>query len=262
MLRKLLSISIVVWLGAFRRKDTYVLLILLLALLGAVASADIYGLGGVVRYLKDIGLLLAWVFGWGLAVITASRELPGEESRGTIFPLIAKPVRRGELLFGKWLGAWTLTMAAVAAFYALVVIAVFAKGGTFGGLALLQGYVLHAACLSVVSALAILFSTRTHADAAATLSAVISVAAFLVVPRIPEFQYSAGRIQAVMLEMLYHLLPHLEVFDMRLCIVHDFNPLSAMHILQIVAYGTSLTALFLLAAWAAFRTKRFNRGDL
>jgi ABC-type transport system involved in multi-copper enzyme maturation permease subunit len=239
----------------------YVVIILLMAMLGVAASADVYGLGGVVKYLKDIGLLLAWVFGWGLAVMTASREIPGEESRGTIFSLIAKPVRRADILLGKWLGAWTLTMFAVATFYGLVVGAVAVRGGALSGLALVQGYVLHAVCLSVVSALAILFSTRTHTDAAATLSAVVSTAAFLVVPRIPEFQHSAGRLQAAMLEILYHLLPHLEVFDMRLRIVHDVGPLSTAHVLQIVAYGASLTALFLLAAWAAFRTKRFSRGD-
>jgi len=65
-----------------------------------------------------------------------------------------------------------------------------------------------------------------------------------------------------MLEVLYHILPHLEVFDMRLRIVHDFDPLSAAHVLQIVAYGAALTALFLVAAWAAYRTKCFNRGDM
>lgn len=262
MLRRILSISVVVWLGAVRRKDTTVALILLATLLGVVATADVYGLAGVVRYLKDIGLLLAWIFGWGIAVMTASRELPGEESRGTIFTLVAKPVHRGEIILGKWLGAWTLTIAVVATFYLLVAAAVASRGGAFHGQALLQGYVLHAACLSVVTALAVLFSTRTHTDAAATLSAVASAAAFLVAPRIPEFQQAAGGFQAVVLEVLYHLLPHLEVFDMRLRIVHDFGPLEAGHILLILAYGAVLTALFLLAAWAAFRTRRFSRGDL
>jgi len=262
MLRRVLAVAVVVWMGAIRRKDVYVILVLLGALLGAVVSADVFGLGGVVTYVKDVGLLLAWIFGWILAVMTASRELPAEESRGTIFALVAKPVSRLDIILGKWLGAWSMTTCAVALFYLLVVAAVAGRGGHFDTRALLQGMLLHSLCLAVLAALGVLFSTRLNSDAATALTAVVSAASFLVVPRIPELQAADPEAGAWRLDLLYHLLPHFEVFDMRLRMVHDFGPVDAGTLLEILGYGVSLTALLIALAWLAYRNKPFNRGDI
>ena len=128
---RVLVIARMVWLDLLRRKDMYVLLILLAGLLLALLSLNIYGLGGLVRYVKDAGLLLAWLCSWILAISVASRQLPQEENRRTIFSLLAKPLTRGELLLGKWLGAWTVVCAATALFYLLIVLVVAARGGRF-----------------------------------------------------------------------------------------------------------------------------------
>ncbi|MBU1694112.1 MAG: ABC transporter permease subunit, partial [Verrucomicrobia bacterium] len=106
-MRRALIIARVVWLDMLRRKDLYVMAILLLTLLFVLMSLNLFGLGAVIRYILDVGLLLAWLFSLVLVVGLAARQLPREESRGTIFPLLAKPVTRGELLLGKWLGSWT-----------------------------------------------------------------------------------------------------------------------------------------------------------
>ncbi len=104
----------IVWLEMLRKKDIYVLFILLAALLVAMISLDVYGLGQVSGYVKEIGLLGAWILGWILAINTSVRQLPQEENRGTVFPLLAKPVSRFELVLGKWLGAWVVVCAATA----------------------------------------------------------------------------------------------------------------------------------------------------
>ena len=62
---KIRTIAATVWLETLRKKDLYVLLILLSVLLLTLISLNIFGLGGMTRYIKDIGLLLAWVFGTG-----------------------------------------------------------------------------------------------------------------------------------------------------------------------------------------------------
>src|SRR3989339_2045007 len=113
---RVLTIAHTVWLGIIRKKDIYVLLILLSTLLLALVSLNVFGLGGTVRYVKDLGLLAAWFFSWILAVNLSSRELPGEETNGTVFPLLAKPITRAELIAGKWLGTWTATTVATIGF--------------------------------------------------------------------------------------------------------------------------------------------------
>ncbi|MBN1556845.1 MAG: ABC transporter permease [Lentisphaerae bacterium] len=254
------TIAHTLWLSVLRRKDAYVLLILLAALPAALASLDIFGLGGAVRYVTDVGLLMAWLFGWILAVIVSTRELPAEEQNGTIFPLLAKPVSRWALVAGKWLGAWLAVTAATVCFYLVIAGITLLRGGSLSPAALLQAVVLHAAALAVLAAAGILFSTRLHGDAAATLTFALSAASFLVVPRIPEFLAQRTGWSAGILLFLYHLLPHFEVFDLRKRLVHDYGPADGRTVALVVLYGAALAGLFLCLAWLAYRNKRFERG--
>lgn len=259
---RILSLAWVLWLAMLRKKDLYVLIILLGALLVTLVSMNVFGLSGMTRYVTDTGFLLAWVFGWILSVLVSARELPLEQARGTIYPLLAKPVTRAEVIIGKWLGAWTVVSAATLAFYALIVAVVLSRHARLDPTALAQAYILHAASLAVIVSLAMLFSTRLNSDAASTLSLVITGASFLVVPRIPEFLVSLEGFPAYALMLTYHLLPHFEVFDLRQRVVHDFGPMDWAPFWQVILYGSALTAIFLLLAWMAFRNKRFVRGEL
>jgi ABC-type transport system involved in multi-copper enzyme maturation permease subunit len=244
-----------------RKKDAYVLLILLGALLLVLVSLNVFGLGSVVGYVKDAGFLTAWVFAWILAVNTGSRALPREEETGTIFPLLAKPITRFELIAGKWLGAWSTAMAATLVFYLLVVAVTLAKGGTFLPGALIQAYLLHGGALSIIAAIAIAFSARMNWDAAASMTYVLTLAAFLVVPRVPAFLVYAKGISGTLLMVIYNLLPHFELFDMRKRIVHDYAAMEWHAFCFVILYGMLFTLVFLLAAWLGYRNKRFSRGD-
>jgi len=259
---RILTVAQTVWLELLRKKDVYVLLILLGALLVVLVSLNVFGLGGVIRYVADTGFLAAWLFGWILAVNVSSRQLPQEETSGTIFPLLAKPITRFELIMGKWLGATGTVCLAVLAFYFLVAGVIAGRGGTIDPLALLQGYALHAVALAVISSIGLAFSTRMHSDAAATMSYVLTAASFVVVPRIPEFVARETGATAGALVFLYNLLPHLEVFDLRKRIVHDYGPAPCGTFLWTVLYGLLLVALFLLASWLTYRGKRFSRAAL
>lgn len=256
------TIAWVTWLEVLRRKDAYVLLILLGALLIMLVSLDIFGLGGVTRYVADIGLLMAWVFAWILAVSVGARQLPREESRGTVFSLLAKPVSRFEVVAGKWLGSWGIVSAATLCFYLLVVAVVIGKSGRLHPVAVVQGYLLHAVALGVMSAIAVAFSTRMNSDAASTLSYVLTGAAFLVVPRIPEFMLQTSRVRGSLLMFLYHALPHFEVFDMRKRIVQNYGPADWRVVALVALYGLLLAAVVVLIAWLAFRRKRFSRTQI
>jgi ABC-type transport system involved in multi-copper enzyme maturation permease subunit len=256
------TIAWIIWLEVIRRKDVYVLLVMLGALLVTIVSLDIFGLGGVVRYVTDIGLLMVWIFGWILAISVGSRQLPQEESRGTIFSLLAKPITRFEVVTGKWLGSWTIVSASTILFYSLVIGVVLVKGGRIHPVALLQGCVLHSLVLGIISAVAIAFSTRMNKDAAASISYVLTAAAFVVVPRIPEFMTREVGLRGNILMFFYNLMPHFEVFDMRKRIVHDYGPVEWKWFALVTAYGVALISLFLLMAWVAYRKKCFSREEL
>ncbi len=257
---RIVTLARVVWLETLRRKDVYVLLVLLAAMLGALLSLNLYGLGGVVRYLKDTGLLLSLVLSWILAVGVTARQLPQEEMRGTIHPLLAKPVTRAELILGKWLGGWLVVCAATALFYLLVLLVVAHRGGRLDAITLLQTFVLHAAGLAVLCALALCLSTRTTFGAAASLAAVVIGAAYMIAPRVPALIVAQTGWRASALRVLYYAVPHLELFDLRQRAVHDWGAAPWPPVLGALVYAAVWTALLLLLAWLGYRNKRFLRG--
>lgn len=240
---KIRTIAAAVWLEILRKKDLYVLLILLSVLLVTLVSLNIFGLGGMTRYIKDIGLLLAWIFGLVLAIHISSRELPQEETRGTIFPLLARPVTQAEIIIGKWLGAWSIVTVATFCFYALVIGVTIGMGGSIDISTTMQGFILHATLLGIISAIALAFSTRLNSDAAATLSFVVSGVAFVIVPRIPNLLVHQQGLSGNILLMLYNVLPHFEIFDMRKRIVHDYGTMPTAIFLLIMLYGITLIAI-------------------
>ncbi|MDI6774956.1 MAG: ABC transporter permease [Verrucomicrobiota bacterium] len=261
-MNRALVIAQTTWLEMLRKKDVYVLFILLGVMLVTLVSLNIFGLGGLVVYVKDIGLLMTWLFGLVLAVNISSRGLPQEEQRGTIFPLLAKPITRFELILGKWLGAWVVTSLSLLMFYLLIAVVVALRGGALSPMAMAQGYILHAATLAILCAIALLFSTRMNADATAATSYVVAAAAFLVTPQIPAFLKNATGFSADAFLALYHVLPHFEILDMRNRLIYDQGPAEWRAFVLALAYAACYTVALLLAAWLAYRAKRFSRADI
>jgi len=251
-----------VWLDLFRRKDPYVLLMVLGALLAALLSFDIFGLGNLVRYLKDVGLLLTWLLAWVLAVQLAARQLPQEERRHTIFSLIAKPITRADLVLGKWLGAWLAAAAGTALLYAATWLVVLLRGGNFELVTLMQVLLLHLCFLAFVTALSIALTTILTQSAAMTMAYLLTGAGYFLAARLPVMATGAAPAKTNVLLVLYYALPHLELFDLRQRLVHDWGPIPAGVLLGILGYGALWTAGLLLLAWLAYRRTRFTRGEM
>ena len=62
-------------------------------------------------------MLLIWVCSLVIAIATTARQLHSEKENRTIFPLLAKPVSRAQLLLGKFFGCWLATGLALFVFY-------------------------------------------------------------------------------------------------------------------------------------------------
>lgn len=256
---RILVIAQTVWRETLRRKDLYVLVILLLAFLLTLMTLNIFGLKSMVGYIKETGLLLAWIFAWILTIGASVRQLPQEEKTGTIFSLLAKPVKRSELIIGKWLGTWGIVGVATTLFYIILAGIVRARGGSFNPALTFEALILHFCFIGILSAMGIFFSTRMNGDAAATTTAVLSVSAFLLLPQTP---YLAGEISGWRREglmVIYYALPHLELFDLRQRLVHDWPPIRLEPFLMIILYGLLMMVVFVLLGWLAYRNKKFYR---
>jgi ABC-type transport system involved in multi-copper enzyme maturation permease subunit len=112
-------------LDALRRKDLYLMAILCGLMIAAGRLFAALGVWGLETFVKDVTFTAVSLCSVLLCILLAARQVPEEISRRTLYPLLARPIGRGELLLGKFLGtvlmSWVaLLMAALVAFLSLV----------------------------------------------------------------------------------------------------------------------------------------------
>src|SRR6516164_136228 len=101
----------------YRRKDFYVLFVMTALITLIMGSVTFFNDPKIARYLKEICLLLIWISALVIAIGTTARQIPAEQENRTIFPLLAKPVTRGEVIVGKFAGCWLACGLALLVFY-------------------------------------------------------------------------------------------------------------------------------------------------
>src|SRR5581483_2062177 len=121
------AVSNVVIKEMYRRKDFYVLLILTALITVLMASVKFFHDDAIVRYVKEICLDLIWISSLVIAISAMARQIPVEKEQRTIFPLLAKPVSRTQLLAGKFLGCWLACGIALACFYLFLAAVSFSR---------------------------------------------------------------------------------------------------------------------------------------
>src|SRR5690349_15853118 len=112
-----LAIASIVVKELYRRKDFYVLFVLTAVITLLMGSLNFFNDDKIVCYLNEICLLLIWISAIAIAIGTSARQIPSERENRTIFPLLAKPVTRGQMIAGKFLGCWLACGVALIVFY-------------------------------------------------------------------------------------------------------------------------------------------------
>ena len=87
----------------YRRKDFYVLFIVTILICLVMASVNIFNDAKIVRYLKEICLLLIWICSLVIAVTTTARQIPAERENRTLLPLLIHEVPELLKRFGLFL---------------------------------------------------------------------------------------------------------------------------------------------------------------
>src|SRR5215472_18403420 len=153
-----LALSEIVIKELYRRKDFYVLFVLTALITLVLAFANLFSDPRIVRYLKEVVLLLIWISALVIAIVTTARQLPAEKENRTIFPLLAKPVSRGQVIVGKFLGCWLACGIALAVFYFFFVVVCSSREHLWPLALYFKGFWLQWVMLGIVAALALLGS--------------------------------------------------------------------------------------------------------
>lgn len=256
---KTLAIASVVVKELYRRKDFYVLFVLTALITLLMGSVSFFDDRSIVRYLKEICLLLIWVSALVIAIMTAARQLPSERENRTIFPLLAKPVTRAHLIAGKFFGCWAATGLALLVFYVFFSVISGAKEQAWPMAGYFQALWMHWTMLGIVIALTILGSIVFSAPSAnATIVFVVAVAILFVGRHLNKVAMGLPEPANSLVYSVYFLIPHLEFFDLRDLVIHSSGMAPWSACLLATLYGVAYSGLFLVAAWLAFRRKPLN----
>jgi len=242
-----------------RRKDFYVLFILTVLIVLVMGSVNLFNDNHLVRYLKEICLLLIWICSLVIAITTTARQIPAERESRTIYPLLAKPVTRVKLLLGKFLGCWLACGIALACFYLFFGVAIMLKEQTWPLANYFQAFWLHWVMLGVVVALTLLGSLIFAAPSSTnTIVFVIVVFILLLGRHLDKVAVHLAEPGRSLLLAFFFVIPHLEFFDVRDLVIHNWPSISWLICIKATAYAAVYTTFFLVVSCLIFRRKTLN----
>jgi ABC-type transport system involved in multi-copper enzyme maturation permease subunit len=240
----------------YRRKDFYVLFVLTALITIAAGSVRFFQDPNIVRYMKDLCMLLIWISALLITIATAARQIPAERESRTIFPLLAKPVTRGQVILGKFFGCWLASGLVLVVFYVFFAIVTGSREQSWPVADYFQALILQWIMLGIVTAMTLLGSIVFAAPSSTITILFIVVAGIL---------FLGGHLNTVALHnaeplrsliyTIYFIIPHLELFDIRERVVNDWGLVSWLDCGLAALYAAAYTGLFLLLTWLAFRRK-------
>lgn len=109
-----------------------------------------------------------------IAIIHAGNFIAGEQARGTLLLLSSKPVRRWEIIIGKYLGFLTAFLPLISLAFGVMYLVIAAMGIGFASGTVFVGYLIYLLILGLVyTSLSTLFSSVTKNSLQAILGAFI-----------------------------------------------------------------------------------------
>lgn len=253
------AVATVVLREMVRRKDFYVLFILTVLITLLMASVTVFNDPRIARYLKEVCLLLIWLSSLVIAITTAARQIPAEKESRTIFPLLAKPLTRGQFILGKFLGCWLACGLALLCFYVFFGVLSASREEHWHVLNWLQAVALHWLALGVVTAFTLLGSLVFAAPSSnGTIVFVVTAGLLFFGRHLNKVALGLAEPLHSLVYGLYFALPHLEWFDVRDLVIHNQPPIEWGVWLFAVVYALAWMAFALALACAKFRRAALN----
>jgi Cu-processing system permease protein len=257
-MNKISAVAGVVIKELYRRKDFYVLFILTALITLLMGSINFFNDERIVRILKEVCLLLIWLSALVIAITTASRQIPHERENRTIFPLLAKPITRHQVILGKFVGCWIACGMGLLVFYVFFALVSASREHALPVAHYFQALWLHWQMLAVVVALTLLGSVLLSAAANVTIIFIASVGILFVGRHLNKVAVQLSEPASSLLYGIYYTVPHLEFFDVRDLVIHDWPLIEWHYVGGATFYAWTYAAILLLAACLAFRRKSLN----
>jgi ABC-type transport system involved in multi-copper enzyme maturation permease subunit len=263
-------VAVAVFRESVRDKVFYNLVLFALLLVGASIVIGQLTAGQDVKIIKDLGLAATSLFGVFIAIFVGISLVSKEVDRRSVYPLLAKPIRRGELILGKYAGLLlTILVNTVVMTVALYGVLFFLSRGVPANVqaawdapamdpALLKAIALIYVNVAVVTAVALFFSSYSSP----MLSAIFTLGVYAAGQFNDDLKHfndivDAPAAASIIAKFAYYVLPDFSKFDVKLAVVHGM-PVSAPYMASAVLYALVYIAALLLGAAAIFSRRDFK----
>ncbi len=233
---------------------------LVLFVLLITASAIFLGeltAGQEVRTIVNLGLSAMLVFGAFISIFVGVSLVSKEIERRTVYAIFSKPIGRGEFIVGKYLGLCLTLLVNVLIMGAGVSLAILYVGGGDLALTIWGAIFLIYLELTILIAVAILFSSFSSP----ALSALLTFFVFIIgnfSSSLRDFAANLGSsLTKLFFEVLYYALPNLSFYSFTTNAAHGDVPPAAM-LGGAFLYALIYIGILLAATILIFRRRNFK----
>jgi ABC-type transport system involved in multi-copper enzyme maturation permease subunit len=240
-------------LESIRRKDLWVVAIIGFLVVASAGGLGFFGSSGMATFAKDLASSVLGFFSTLFAVFVSCRVMPEELRHRTLYPLMARPITRGDLLIGKWLGTVAVAWVGFLCLAALVGVALAFFGVEFAPV-MAQYVIARMLGLALVCALGIALSLYVTPAAAATLAILLVFGSNVLLRAFDTAQASASAPVTWMIAGLEALAPRFSLFDLGARAAStNLGPIPAWAMLALAMYALVYAAFLIVVAWLRFR---------
>jgi ABC-type transport system involved in multi-copper enzyme maturation permease subunit len=204
------------------------------------------------KIVKDIGLASMEVFGSVIAIFIGVGLVSKEIERRSLYPLLAKPVRREQVLLGKFLGLSFTLLVNVAVMTLGLFATLLATSHTADPALLKAIYTIYLSLLLIV-AVALLFSSVTSA-ALASVCTFVLVMAGRYSDVVLNMQQVAENAPSWLVTTVYYAIPNFRNFDLKDRVVYG-DPVAWSTLGWVTLYAAAYIGLALAVAVGFFRRR-------
>jgi len=234
-----------------RRRDLYVLVVLTVLMVTGAYSFTFFGVSGLEIFVKDMAFTAVGLFSTILTVSIAARQIPDELSRRTIYPLLARPVTRWQLLLGKWLTAWTTSVVCFFILCTVALLLLLVLRLTPGAI-LWQYIFLRIIAIGWLCGFTIFLSLYLSHGAAFLVALLLAMGSGILTRGL-LMAYSSNTPLNALANVFYGILPQYALFDLTSKLVYGWKLISLSVVGALLVYGVVMGAFWLGCGWLRFR---------
>ncbi|MEO0107406.1 MAG: ABC transporter permease [candidate division WOR-3 bacterium] len=241
---------------ALRQRIMILLIIFSVLLIIISMFLEPFALGESPKLLRDFGMAVASLFGILVVIIIGSTLIHKDIEKRTIYTVIAKPVKRSEIIIGKFLGLFLLIAILEGAMALIHQFVLLIYEGKFD-IPILINLPFSLIEIAVLLGILLLFSSFSST----TMTSIMGVIFYVIGHASPDLKLFADTVKVPAIKYLaygfYYILPNLENFNLRLELVHKL-PIFSDQVLFSICYGLIYTIFLLYLSVLIFEQREFK----